>query len=118
LSAVDLQLERKTSVFQFVAKPALAGLLCVLLLCFSTLAANPSLHKLVHSDSAPDSQTCVVCLLVQGQVDSAVVAPILSVFVFSLLFLVAATRTAAFREFDYQLAPSRGPPSRPSSSVR
>ena len=37
---------------------------------------------------------------------------------FSLLFLVAAIRAAAFFQFDYQLAPSRGPPSFPASSVR
>ncbi|WP_040550129.1 hypothetical protein [Pedosphaera parvula] len=111
-SAVDLQLERK---FHFVAKPALAGLLAILLLCFSTLAASPTLHQLIHSDSAPDSQSCVVCLLAQGQANSVAIISIAAVFVFALLLLVEVARAAAFLQFDYRFAPSRGPPSVSSS---
>ena len=109
--APDLQLERNKSVFHLVAKSALAGFLALLLLGYSTLGANASLHQLIHSDSTPDGLNCVVCLLAQGQVDSVAVIPFVFAFAFGLLFLVHLAPTENLLQFDFRLSPSRAPPS-------
>jgi hypothetical protein len=111
LIAVTLQRESTNSVFRLVAKSALAGFLAFLLLAFSALGACPALHQLIHADSTPESQNCVICLLAQGQVDSVAVIPIVFAFAFGLLFLVHAARTEGLLQSDFRLSPSRAPPS-------
>jgi hypothetical protein len=111
LSPFDLQLERKSSAFKLVAKPVLAGLLAVLLLFTATLAASPSLHQLLHDNTAADSHFCAVCLLAQGQVQPTEIIPVICAFIFSLLLLVFTARAAACLQIDCRLSRSRAPPS-------
>jgi hypothetical protein len=118
LIGAGLQLERKTSAFNRVAKPAIAGLLAFLLLLTVTLAASPSLHQLLHDNAAADSHFCAVCLLSQGQLDSAGVLLIVCAFVSSLLLLVLTARAVAYPQLDFRSSPSRAPPFFSPSLVR
>jgi hypothetical protein len=89
---------------------ALAGLLAVLVLSLGLLAANESLHRLLHNDCAADASLCVVCLFAQGQVDSTDITPALVLGVFLLLCGVLAIRASAPWSVDFLLPPGRAPP--------
>jgi hypothetical protein len=89
----------------------LAALLCLgLFLLVEVFAASGSLHEKLHTDASAPGHHCVVTLLSQGQLDvsSGAIGCILVVlgFAFSLPWFYEA----AVSSFDYQLAPSRGPP--------
>jgi hypothetical protein len=111
LFSMNMRPERTIFSFKRVANPALAAFLAFLLLLSGLLAANPALHKRFHSDVAGDTKLCVVCLLAQGQVNSAELAPVLSAFAFALLFLVLPFRAPRYAAIDLRISPSRGPPS-------
>ena len=52
IARVNLQLEPRLSGLRRVAKPALSGLLALLLLICGTLSVCQALHQLLHNDAA------------------------------------------------------------------
>jgi hypothetical protein len=102
-------------MFGSAAKAALAGLLSFLLVVSATLSVSHSFHQKVHTGNASAGHPCLICSLSKGQVSAADVAPVLAIFVFSLLFCIPLYRSARLAVTDRRLAPTRGPPSNLSS---
>jgi hypothetical protein len=105
-----MQQERRLYGLWSVAKPALAGLLVVLLLLPAILAASPSHKKSSHAGSSDDKHLCIVCLFARGQVDLTDVAPLRAVLVSDGLGFVVLVEAAVLTEIDLRLSPDRGPP--------
>jgi hypothetical protein len=86
---------------------------CVLvgaLLLLEGLAASGQFHQSLHHEGKTASNTCVLCLLAKGQVDTADISP-----VFTAPFLVSPKRAPLidvipFVDFRYLSSPSRAPP--------
>jgi hypothetical protein len=105
-----VQPNRTLRDLQRVANPALAGLLATLLFAFGLVAANGSLHRLLHHERAAGANFCAVCLLAHGQVELAEVAPVLSASVFFLLCSLLAASAGVPWSIDSLLPPGRAPP--------
>jgi len=113
-----VQRERKVSVFGSAARPALGGLLCLLLILFGIVSANHVLHQKLHGNSSSASHLCLVCSFSKGQASAADPGPILAIFVFALFFFIPLLPPTSLPASDRRLAPSRGPPfSSPSFRV-
>ena len=93
-----------------MVKPALAGLLAVLLLSLSAMAASPALHQWLHSDAGAANHECAVTLFAKGQVNAAVVAAVAAVIAafFGGVALLADSLVVSFA--DYRFSSSRAPP--------
>jgi len=102
--------ERTLSGISRLAKPALAGLLAVILLGAGTLLINHALHQSLHPDGAGDSHFCLVCLFAKGQVSAADVGLVSAAWVLSSLSAIRLVNTSPLPGFDYRLSPSRAPP--------
>jgi len=103
-----LQQERKNCAF--VAKPALAGLLVVLLLYSSVLAVS-SAHWQSHDfGRASPGHQCVFCLFAHGQISVADVTPPSVRASAVLIGIVAPFHSAIPASVDHRLPPSRAPP--------
>lgn len=63
----------KARHFSSGLKTVLSVLLVVVVALMLTLAANESLHKLLHADAGKASHACAVTLFAHGQVDSVTV---------------------------------------------
>lgn len=109
IAAVNLQLEPRLSGLRRVAKPALSGLLALLLLISGTLSVSQALHQLLHNDAA-GSHLCLVCLFAKGQVSAADVAVVAALLVLFPLFSPRPANSSPLPSFDYRLSPSRAPP--------
>ena len=105
-----MQRETRLSGLGRVAKPALAGLLAVLLLISATLAVSGALHQLLHNDVAGNHHFCLVCSFAKGQVSVADVALVAALLVLCPLFSLRAANPSPLSAFDYRLSPSRAPP--------
>ena len=64
-------MRNKARHFSSGIKTVLSVLLVAVVALMLTLAANESLHKLLHADAGKASHTCAVTLFAHGQVDSA-----------------------------------------------
>jgi len=106
-----VQRELASNCFDRAAKPALAGLLALLLLALSTISVCPSLHKFLHSDGGENHQ-CLVCSFAKGQVTAAEVSGVFAALVISLVGLVLLPKVSPLPSFDFALSPSRAPPRR------
>jgi hypothetical protein len=105
-----VHLRRKISAVARAANSALAVSLAILLIGLGLLAASGPLHRSLHHDKPVGSSLCAVCLLAQGHVDAADIAPL---FVFAaLIFLcgVLAANAVLPSRFDFLLPPGRAPP--------
>jgi hypothetical protein len=105
-----LNRERIRTGFRRLAKPALAGLLAVILLILGAISVSHALHEFLHHDASDGSHFCLLCSIAKGQVSTAALAstpapPVLARF---CALLTADVSTAA--SFDYRLSPSRAPP--------
>jgi hypothetical protein len=96
--------------FGRLPKPALAGLLMLLLLVATTCSASHALHQALHHHGVVDGHLCLVCSLVKGQVTAASIIFISVVAVFCCLGGVRLATTAAFPGSDYRISLSRAPP--------
>jgi hypothetical protein len=105
-----VQLNRTVRDLRRVAKPALAGLLAVLLFAFGLLAANGPLHRSLHHDRAAGANFCAVCLLSQGHVELPNLGPVLISIVFFLLCGLLAASAGVPWNVDSLLPPGRAPP--------
>ena len=110
IARVNLQLEPRLSGLGRVAKPALSGLLALLLLICGTLSVCQALHQLLHNDAAGSHHLCLVCLFAKGQVSAPDVALVAAVQVLCPLSSLRAADTSPLPAFDYRLSPSRAPP--------
>lgn len=106
----SVQLNRTLRDLRRVAKPALAGLLAALLLAFGLLAASGPLHQSLHHDRPPGANFCAVCLLAQGQVELADVAPGFTASVLFLLCGLLAASAGVPSSVDSLFPPERAPP--------
>jgi hypothetical protein len=107
-----VQREIASKCFDRAAKPALAGLLALLLLVLTTISACPSLHKFLHSDGGETNHQCLVCSFAKGQVAAAEVSGIFASVVIGLVGLVLLPKLSPLPSFDFSLSPSRAPPRR------
>ena len=105
-----MQLESRLSGLRRVAKPALSGLLALLLLICGVISVSRALHQSLHSDTTGGHHLCLVCSFAKGQVSAADVALVAAVQVLSPLSSLSAADTSPLPAFDYRLSPSRAPP--------
>ena len=110
IARIDLQLERRLSGLSRAARPALAGLLALLLLGSGTLSVSYALHQSLHNNAAGGSHFCLVCLFAKGQVSAAEVAFVAALLVLCPLSGIRAAKPSPWPGFDYRLSPSRAPP--------
>ena len=90
-------------------KPALAGLLVVLVLFSALASAAPCLHHWLHSDNKAPAHYCLVTVLEHGQTET--VSPSLKVFAPpQSVFYSSAPAESFFISHDLALHPERGPP--------
>jgi hypothetical protein len=92
-------------------KPALAGLLAVLFVGMIMFGASERLHAQFHGEETEHSQSpCVICALVNSQVDAPLV-PVSEVFAsLSVVWTVSFPVTSVPESVDGLTAPNRGPP--------
>ena len=104
-------LEQNKFGFQKVAKPALGGLLVLLLLLLSALSASPTLHQKLHADAGATDHSCVITLFAKGQITPAPAALILAAFVSLAGAIALLAETLLLPSADYRFSASRAPPS-------
>lgn len=92
-------------------KPVLAGLLAVIFLGMILFGASERLHAQFHGeDTEPGHGPCVICALVNGQVDAPLV-PVSEVFAsLSVVWTVSFPVAPVMESVDLGTAPNRGPP--------
>src|SRR5215469_18031869 len=95
-----VQREIASKCFDRAAKPALAGLLVILLLALSTISVCPSLHKFLHSDGGETNHQCLVCSFAKGQVAAAEASGVFAAVVISLLGFVLLQKFSPLPSFD------------------
>jgi hypothetical protein len=105
-----VQPEKTFSCFGRVTRPALAGVLALILLFVAVLSASPSLHRYFHHNSAVGDHLCLVCAFANGQVNTAEVASAAALIFLSFVCGICAVQTTPLPSFDYRLSPSRAPP--------
>ena len=110
-----VQRQRTFKAFDGATKSALSGFLAFVLLVSATLSVSHAFHQKLHTDNSSSGHSCLICSLSKGQVNAADVAPILAIFVSSLLFFIPVLRLTRLPAADRRLAPNRGPPSSSSS---
>jgi hypothetical protein len=96
--------------FRSVAKPALAGLLALLLLLGTSLSIGHSLHNSASTGDGSNHDLCLLCSFAKGQFstsDAVLLSPALPLTLLSLIFFTGILPCLAF---DYRLSPGRAPP--------
>jgi len=93
-----------------LVKPALAGLLAVLLLVTTTASASHLLHGALHGNASTPDHNCILCLFAKGQVSAADDVAVFALFLAAFFFTLAWTSVRAWASIDLRLAPTRGPP--------
>lgn len=93
-----------------LAKSAVTGFLAVLLLLAVLFSVSPALHQTLHAAGNANSHFCLVCSLVQGQVDSAEVAVVSTVLALGFLLGGRLPNVSPVLAVDFRLSPSRAPP--------
>jgi hypothetical protein len=93
-----------------LGQAALAAVLALLLLVSTAVSVSHALHQSVHHDGGAASHTCLVCLLLKGQVTPPEGAFVAALVVLGLLYGIRFAPADALPGFDYRLSPSRAPP--------
>jgi hypothetical protein len=88
-----------------------ACLLIFLILALATVSAAASLHRSLHRVAGTSEQGCAICLFAHSRVFQADCAPAVIVPAPQNFEHVSPPRVAEVASFDYQLLPSRAPPS-------
>ena len=91
-------------------KAALAALLAGVISLLTMAAPCDSLHQRLHSDGCAAGHACVLCMMIQGQMDCAAPAPVQDSFVSVIIGLAPAMDSAEMLRVDLRLSPSRAPP--------
>jgi hypothetical protein len=108
---IPVRLEQNKFGFRRLAKPALGGLLVLLLLLLSALAASPTLHQRLHADSSGPDHNCVITFFAKGQISQAPAALILTAFVSLVGAIALLAENLLLPSADYRFSASRAPPS-------
>ena len=87
-----------------------AALCATLILALSFLAANPSLHQLLHADATNPDHQCAISLFARAQVLPAVIVIGVWVIFLAPLRFVALPERILFLLVSRRLPPSCGPP--------
>jgi len=96
-----LQVEPRLSGLRRVAKPALSGLLALLLLICGVISVSRALHQLLHNDTTGSHHLCLICSFAKGQVSVGEdVGSSLSVSSAKLNFSGGAEATAEANAFE------------------
>lgn len=101
------QLKQQTSGWR---RPALAGLLALLLLLLGVLAASEQVHARLHAEEPGAHATCSICALAGGQVDAPASFQSVAVLILSPAWTVPALTSAPLYAAEFSVASSRGPP--------
>lgn len=96
-------------------KPALAGLLALLVLLLTFASASNWLHHQLHTEAHHGQSPCAVCAVTKGQLDAPVVAVSEVFAALSVAWTVPSVEVVALAAIDLSVAPSRGPPASVSS---
>jgi hypothetical protein len=110
IAGVTLQLEPRLSGLKRVAKPALTGLLALLLLVAGVLSVSHALHQLLHNDAAGSHHLCLACSFAKGQISAADIALVAALLVLRPLAGLPPVILSPVPASDYRLSPSRAPP--------
>jgi hypothetical protein len=92
------------------AKPALAGLLALLLLVATTLSVSHALHQSLHQSGSVNSHFCLVCSFAKGQVSTSDLTLISSLLVLLFLFSIRLASSPSTAALEYSPSQSRAPP--------
>jgi hypothetical protein len=91
-------------------KAALTALLMGMISLSTAAAPCASLHHRLHEEGCVAGHACVLCMMVQGQMDCAAPAPVQDSFVSVLVGLTPAVNSEGTVQVDLRLSPSRAPP--------
>jgi hypothetical protein len=92
-------------------KAALAGLLCLLILLYGTLAASEVGHHWVHTQTAHDSEAgCAIDLFASGGVAATTAFPLVVVVYVGVLLALRLPVSAELPVLRARTCPTRGPP--------
>jgi hypothetical protein len=86
-------------------------LLVLQILALLALAACPTLHHALHSESNNPDHDCLVTLFAKSQLSEAAITPVAA---FIAVFVICSVLLPSFLpqlHFEYRFAPSRAPPS-------
>ena len=92
-----------------------AGLLAMLLLALSLVAARELAAHSLQADSGHDGGACFLCLLAHGKLDQAAPTQLPGRWISQPLARIAAPRETGFCSLTIELPPGRGPPAALSS---
>jgi hypothetical protein len=92
-------------------RPAMAGLMAVLVLVLTLFASSEKLHLAVHQDADTSHHLpCAVCSFAQGQLEMPVMVASEVAAPLSVSWTLPAFKTVAAPDADFSVASSRGPP--------
>ena len=91
-------------------KAALAALLIAMISLLTMAAPCASLHQRLHGDGCVAGHVCLLCMMIQGQMDCPAPAPVQDSFVSILIGISPAADSAGICRVDLRLSPSRAPP--------
>ena len=96
-------------------RPALAGLMVLLVLFLGLLASNEGAHNKLHQRGTAHDATCAVCAVAKGLVDAPASAVQIASVSPSFAWTVPAFESVLLPTADFSVASSRGPPASFSS---
>jgi hypothetical protein len=92
------------------AKSVLAILLALQILALLALAACPTLHHALHSESNNPGHDCLVTLFSKSQLSEAAMTPVVTLIAAFVMCAVLLPGFLPQLPFEYRFAPSRAPP--------
>ena len=87
-----------------------AGLLAILLLALSLVAARELAAHSLQTDSGHDGGACFLCLLAHGKLDQAAPTQVPVRWIAQPFEIVPAAWPTGFCSLAFELPPGRGPP--------
>jgi hypothetical protein len=110
LIANDLQLKRPCFSVVKATKIATTVFCLALVLLLSLLAANQSLHRLIHKDADDAGHECAVTLYAHGQVLHSLPELISALVVLGFVWLMVLPKSVIPSPRAFVFPPGRGPP--------
>jgi hypothetical protein len=105
-----VQLCYETNSQRGIGKILVVGLMLVLWLGTTALAASPQLHYLLHKDSKSATHECLVTLLSKGQLLAGGAATFVLALIPIFFGLLLIAESSHFSIIEYRLSPGRAPP--------
>ncbi len=98
-------------------KPALAGLMVVLVFWLALLASNDCLHHQFHGNSADGQSPCAICSVVQGHMDAPTSASPEAAVALVVAWTLPRLESTLPHPVDGLVDSTRGPPASLSSPL-